>query len=75
MRLMMELNSSPNGTVVERVDGRKLTKQLEDLQYRWRSEYMRLQDNYEARNLPRNTIPVQQPNEKLVEIYDKKFDR
>ena len=74
MTLMGELNGQSTMTVSERVDGRKLCKQLEDLQYRWTSDYMRLENNYRERKLPPN-IPVQKPDPKLVDIYDKKFGR
>jgi len=75
MALMMQLNSQPTMRVDERTDGRKLCKQLEDLQYRWTSDYMRLQDNYSSRKLSAASIPVQKPDPKLVDIYDKKFGR
>ena len=75
MTLVMELNSQPTMRVSERVDGRKLCKQLEDLQYRWTSDYMRLEDNYRARKLPPANVPVQRPDPKLLEAYDKKFGR
>jgi hypothetical protein len=74
MKLMGELNDQSAMTVSERVDGRKLAKQLEDLQYRWTSDYMRLEDNYKKRKLPPN-IPAQKPDPTLVDIYDKKFGR
>ncbi len=74
MKLLAELNGQSAMTVSERVDGRKLTKQLEDLQYRWTSDYMRLEDNYRKRKLPLN-LPVMKPDASLVDAYDKKFRR
>jgi hypothetical protein len=74
-RLVRELASADAITVSERVDGRKLTKQLEDLQYRWTSDYMRLEQNYAKRKLPPVNMPSLQPDKSLVELYDKKFGR
>ena len=67
--------------VSERADGKKLIKQLEDLQYRWTSEFMRLQDNYRKRkiSLPEfpyvRGIPQIRPAAALVATYEKKFVR
>jgi len=80
-RLVDKLNDQDAYTVSERADGKKLIKQLEDLQYRWTSEFMRLQDNYRKRkiSLPEfpyvRGIPQIRPAAALVATYEKKFVR
>jgi hypothetical protein len=56
-RLVDKLNDQDAYTVSERADGKKLIKQLEDLQYRWTSEFMRLQDNYRKRKISLPEFP------------------
>ena len=80
-RLVGKLDDQDAYTVAERAAGKKLIKQLEDLQYRWTSEYMRLQDNYVKRKITlpvfpyARGIPQIKPTEALVATYEKKFVR
>ena len=62
-------------TVSERADGKRLIKQLEDMQYRWRGDWFRLKDNYAKRKLPFPDMPHIRPQEELVATFEKKFVR
>ena len=80
-RLVDKLNDQDAYTVSERAAGKKLIKQLEDLQYRWTSEFMRLQENYRKRKIAvpefpyARGIPQIRPTAALVATYEKKFVR
>jgi hypothetical protein len=80
-RLVDKLNDQDAYTDSERAEGKKLIKQLEDLQYRWRSEFMRLQENYKKRKISLPEFPYSRgmpqikPTEALVATYEKKFVR
>jgi hypothetical protein len=80
-KLVDKLNDQDAVTVSERADGKKLIKQLEDLQYRWWNDYHRLKDNYAKRKLllPEfpyvRGIPQIKPTEELVAKYENKFVR
>ena len=80
-RLVDKLDDQAAWKVYERADGKKLIKQLENMQSRWSKEFDRLQDNYAKRKIAlpefvyaRGT-PQIKPNEALVADYEKKFVR
>lgn len=79
--LVGKLDDQDAITVSERADGRKLIKQLEDLHYRWQSEFLRIKDNYAKQKLVLPDppyapyVPQIKPNEALVAMYEKKFVR
>ena len=57
--LKAKLDHQGAGTVSERGDGRKLVKELENLHYRWRNDFWRMQANYAKRSLlSANRTPV-----------------
>jgi len=68
-------------TVSERADGKKLIKQLEDMQHRWWNDFYRLKDNYAKRKLALPEFPYVKgmpqfkPTEALVATFEKKFVR
>ncbi len=80
-RLVAKMNDQDAVTVSERADGKKLIKQLEDLQNRWWGDFYRLQDNYGKRKLVIPQVPFYpgvaqiKPTESLVGMYEKKFVR
>jgi hypothetical protein len=72
MKMMLELRAMPIITVSERIDGRKKLKQLEDLQYRWTSEFLRLKETFEKRKM-KFTLDHLAPDTTLVDIFEKRF--
>lgn len=79
--LVAKLEDQPAHRVEQRADGKKLIKQLEALQDRWKNEYDRLQANYAKRKLVLPEFPYAQgvpqlrPTETLVAKYEKIFVR
>jgi hypothetical protein len=77
--LVARLHAQGTGSVPEKIDGRKLIRQLHNLQQRWRGDWYLLKENYTRRKLVLPVIPyvhnVPQftPHEPLVEMFEKKF--
>ena len=79
--LVSKLEDQDAITVSERSEGKKLIKQLDNMQQRWWNDWHRLKDNYAKRKiaLPEfpyaRNIPQIKPFEALIGIYEKKFVR
>lgn len=80
-KLVAKLHDQDAYTVSERASGKKLIKQLEDMQLRWRNDFYRLKDNYAKRKLVLPELPYApgvpqiHPTEALVATFEKKFVR
>jgi hypothetical protein len=74
-RLTAKLQDQDAYTVSERAAGKRLIKQLEDLQYRWTGDYERLKLNHGKRNTPFIDMPAMRPQEELIATFEKKFRR
>lgn len=72
-RLVDKMDDQDAYRVPQRAEGRKLIRQMEEMQHRWENDYMRLELNYKKRNLVVPPYPRIKPEPAFIAKYEKKF--